>query len=75
MDSGKYLQPARSVGTSLASGRGVPYWTMVTRDRDVLHSVGVTYLSTYWSCVNKHNRGIMDTRKIVRKRTFYAEKQ
>jgi hypothetical protein len=66
MDTGKYLQLARPVGGSLDSGRGVPYRAILVRDHDDLQSVGSTYVFTSWSRTNKHNKGIMETRKIAK---------
>jgi hypothetical protein len=66
MDTGKYLQLARPVGGSLDSGRGIPYRAILVRDHDDLQSVGSTYVFTSWSRTNKHNKGIMETRKIAK---------
>jgi hypothetical protein len=88
MDTGKYFQLVRPVSGSLHTGRGAPYRAILVRDRDDLHSVGATYVFTSWSGTNKHNKGIMETRKIakyvsttvsvdegVKKWTYYAEEQ
>ncbi|KAF1828973.1 hypothetical protein BDW02DRAFT_651685 [Decorospora gaudefroyi] len=66
MDTGKYLQLACPVGGSLDSGGGVPYRAILVRDRVDLQSVGSTYVFTSWSRTNKHNEGIMETRKIAK---------
>jgi hypothetical protein len=66
MDTGKYLQLARPIGGSLDSGRGVPYRAILVRDHGDLQSVGSTYVFTSWSRTNKHNKGIMETRKIAK---------
>jgi hypothetical protein len=66
MDTGMYLQLARPIGDPLNPGRGGPYRAILVRDRNDLHSVGATYVFTSWSRTNKHNKGIMETRKLAK---------
>jgi hypothetical protein len=66
MDTEKYIQLARPIGDSINSGRGVPYRAIIVRDRNDLHCIGATYAFTSWSRTNKHNRGIMETRKLAK---------
>jgi hypothetical protein len=66
MDTGKYLQLARSVSGPLDLGRGVPYRAILIRDRSDLQSVGPTYVFTSWSRTNKRIEGKMESRKIAK---------
>lgn len=66
MDTGKYLQLARSTEASSAGGRSIPYRALFIRDRQEMQQPGPTYIFTSWARTDERAGDTMKSRTIAK---------
>lgn len=66
MDTGKYLQVARLVGSSPSGGRIMPYRAIFVREKHEMQRSGPGYIFTSWTCTAESVRNSTTCKRLAK---------